>query len=422
MMKAVQTALLSCCALLTTEVSVVAEPKLSIISQWSAGAEGAAMNALGDLVQKNGATWEHRPVSGFTTDMMNKLRADIIAGRPPAASQLKGPEIKAWSKIGATVNLDPVVAGTDYEKVVPPVLVQLHKPAGHWSALPLQIYRINTLYASKKAMDKVGATALPKTWDEFNALAIKMKAAGITPIAHGGISWADAMDFEIVLATQNPQAYRKAIQELDDATLRGPAVLAALKELRQMTTWWSPSNAGQHWSVFLPALMSGEYGFLFMGNWASGVLKRGNFEEGRDFLCGPAPSSASKPVFDVNADGAIFWDTKNPDYAAGQAILAKTIMGKDFATTFTQINGSIPVRTDVSIDGDGFQPCQRDASANFKDAVAADQILLSLGHNMAQTNEVTSAMKDVLTEFVHDNRITPEVAQTHLADAVDTVR
>src|SRR5690242_14363938 len=106
-MKVIKITLMSCCAALTGLTTAMAEPKLSIISQWSAGSEGAAMNALGDLVQKNGATWEHRPVSGFTTDMMNKLRADIIAGRPPAASQLKGPEIKAWSKIGATVNLDP---------------------------------------------------------------------------------------------------------------------------------------------------------------------------------------------------------------------------------------------------------------------------------------------------------------------------
>lgn len=421
-MKILKSTLLSFCAALASVASALAEPKISILSQWSAGAEGAAMNALGDLVQKNGATWEHRPVSGFTTDMMNKLRADIIAGRPPAASQLKGPEIKAWSKIGATVNLDGLVGGTDFENVVPPALVRLHKPAGHWSALPLQIYRINTLYASKKAMDKIGATTLPKTWDEFNAIAARMKAAGITPLAHGGISWADAMDFEIVLATQNPQAYRKAIQELDDVTLRGPDVLAALKQLRLMTSWWSPSNAGQHWSVFLPPMMNGEYGFLFMGNWASGVLKRGNFEEGRDFLCGRAPTSSGQPLFDVNADGVIFWETKNPDYAAGQAVLAKTVMSKDFATIFTQINGSIPVRTDVSIDAEGFQPCQREASANFKEAVAADQVVLSLGHNMAQTNEVTSAMKDVLTEFVHDDRITPGAAQNRLADAVDTVR
>src|SRR6218665_3488339 len=97
-----------------------AEPRLTVISQWSAGAEGAAMDAFGNLVKKEGVTWQHSPVSGFTTDMMNKLRADIIAGRPPAASQLKGPQIKAWSAIGATVNMNDVVAATDFAQNISP--------------------------------------------------------------------------------------------------------------------------------------------------------------------------------------------------------------------------------------------------------------------------------------------------------------
>jgi glucose/mannose transport system substrate-binding protein len=41
---------------------------------------------------------------------------------------------------------------------------------------------------------------------------------------------------------------------------------------------------------------------------------------------------------------------------------------------------------------------------------------------MAQTNQITAAMIDVLTEFAHDNRITPEEGQKRLADAVDNVR
>ena len=114
-------------------------------------------------------------------------------------------------------------------------------------------------------MDKIGATALPKTWDEFNAMAKRFADAGILLVAHGGLASADAVQFEIVLAGISPIAYKKAIMELDDAALRGPEVLAALTELRQLTKWMSPSNAGQHWSVFAPNLMKGEYGFLMMG-------------------------------------------------------------------------------------------------------------------------------------------------------------
>ena len=404
------------------QTTLHAEPRLTVISQWSAGAEGAAMDAFGNLVRKDGVTWQHSPVPGFTTDMMNKLRADIIAGHLPAASQLKGPDIKAWSALGATVNMNDVVAATDFAQNISPDLARLHKPRGNWIALPLQIYRVNTLYASKKAMDKIGATVLPRTWDEFNAMARKMADAGITPMAHGGIAWGDTMYFELVLAGISPDAYKRAIMELDDKALRGPEVLASFKELRQLTQWMNPSNAGQHWSVFLPALMKGEYGFLMMGGWASGVLRRGNFQEGKDFLCGPTPNNSDKPIFDMNADGLVFWDTKNPDLLAGQKITAKVVMGKEFARTFTQINGSVPVRTDVDLSDAGYQDCQRDAAKNLKGAIAANQVLMSLGHNMAQPSGVTGELRDVLTEFVHNKRITAEEAQKHLVNAADAVR
>src|SRR5471030_172496 len=78
------------------------KPRVTAISQWSAGSDGAAISALGKLFEERGGVWQHNPVPGFTTDMMNKLRAQIMAGDPPAISQLKGPEIAAWSKIAPT--------------------------------------------------------------------------------------------------------------------------------------------------------------------------------------------------------------------------------------------------------------------------------------------------------------------------------
>jgi glucose/mannose transport system substrate-binding protein len=126
---------------------------------------------------------------------------------------------------------------------------------GQWVALPLQVHRLNTLYASKKAMDKIGATSLPKTWDEFNAMARKMQAAGITPVAHGGLAWTDTLYFDLTLIGISPDAYRSAVMNLDDKALRGPEVLAAFKQLRQLTEWMNPANAGQHWSTFIPQIM-----------------------------------------------------------------------------------------------------------------------------------------------------------------------
>jgi hypothetical protein len=75
-----------------------AKPRVTFISQWSSGSDGNAISGLGKRLEEEGGIWQHSPVPGFTTEMMNKLRADIIAGNPPAASQLKGPEISCGAR------------------------------------------------------------------------------------------------------------------------------------------------------------------------------------------------------------------------------------------------------------------------------------------------------------------------------------
>src|SRR5438270_9882641 len=187
----------------------VVKPRLTAISQWSAGSDGAAITALGKKFEERGGIWQHSPVPGFTTEMMNKLRAQIIAGDPPACSQLKGPEIAAWSKIAATTELDALVAAAGYEKVVAPDLAKLHKPEGKWIALPLQIYSTNMMFLYKRAMDKAKADKIPANWAEFNALAEKMKAGGVArPIANGGTRPDDGQKFEAAFAGISPTAYR----------------------------------------------------------------------------------------------------------------------------------------------------------------------------------------------------------------------
>ncbi len=399
-----------------------AKPRVTVISQWSAGSDGAAISALGGLFEERGGVWQHSPVPGFTTEMMNKLRAQILAGDPPAASQLKGPEIAAWSQIAPTVDLDPLVAAAGYEAVVTPELAKLHKPSGKWIALPLQIYRINTLFASRRAMEKVGATALPRTWAEFNDLAARMKAKGIaSPVANGGIRWDDGMKFEIALAGINPETYRKAVMELDDDALRSPDVLAAFRQLRRLSDWMDPNIAAQAYSVLVPRFVAGEMGLLLMGGWAQGVmLNLGNKLD--DFIIGPAPQDNGKPAFVLNADAFIFWQRKEADLQAGQKLMANLVMSPDTQRMYSQITGSIPVRSDMDLSGPGWSDGQRDAASGLRGAMGANQVMLSLAHNMAQPNQVTAAMIDVLTEYVHDPSTTPEQGMARLAEAVEGAR
>ncbi|WFU76792.1 ABC transporter substrate-binding protein [Bradyrhizobium sp. CB2312] len=398
------------------------KPRLTAISQWSAGSDGAAITALGKKFEEKGGVWQHSPVPGFTTEMMNKLRAQIIAGDPPACSQLKGPEIAAWSKIAPTVDLDALVAAAGYEKVVAPDLAKLHKPAGKWIALPLQIYSTNMLFLSKRAMDKAKADKIPVTWADFNDLAEKMKAGGVAyPVANGGTRPDDGQKFEAALAGISPAVYRTAIMNLDEKALKGPEIKAAFAQVRKIADWMDPNVGAQHFSTNLRRFVDGDMGMMIIGGWAQGVLRNAGFKF-EDFTIAPGPSDNGKPVFLLNADAFIFWQRKEADLQAGQTLMAQLVMDPAIQTMYSQITGSIPVRTDVDLSGEGWSDGQRRTAAALKDAIASNQAVLSLAHNMAQENGMTAAMIDVITEFVKNKTIKPEQAATRLADAVESAR
>jgi glucose/mannose transport system substrate-binding protein len=398
------------------------KPRLTVISQWSAGSDGAAITALGKKFEEKGGIWQHSPVPGFTTEMMNKLRAQIMAGDPPACSQLKGPEIAAWSKIAPTVDLDPVVAAAGYEKVVAPDLAKLHKPYGKWISLPLQIYCTNALFLSKRAMDKAKADKIPVTWADFNELAEKMKAGGVKyPVGNGGTLPDDGQKFEASLAGINPAVYRAAIMNLDAKALKSPEVHAAIAQVRKIADWMDPNTAAQHYSVHLKPFIAGDMGMVIQGGWMQGVLLNAGFKLD-EFMLVPGPSDNRKPVFLLNADAFIFWQRKEPDLQAGQKLMAELVMDPAIQTMYSQITGSIPVRTDVDLSGPGWSDGQRTVAKSLKEAVAANQAVLSLAHNMAQQNGLTAAMIDVITEFVKNRSVTPDQAVTRLADAVENNR
>ncbi|WP_298240913.1 ABC transporter substrate-binding protein [uncultured Bradyrhizobium sp.] len=398
------------------------KPRLTAISQWSAGSDGAAITALGKKFEEKGGVWQHSPVPGFTTEMMNKLRAQIMAGDPPACSQLKGPEIAAWSKIAPTVDLDALVAAAGYEKVVAPDLAKLHKPGGKWIALPLQIYSTNMLFLSKRAMDKAKADKIPVTWADFNDLAEKMKSGGVPfPVANGGTRPDDGQKFEAALASISPLAYRAAIMNLEKKALEGPEIKAAFAQVRKIADWMDPNVGAQHFSTNLKRFVDGDMGMMIMGGWAQGVLRNAGFKF-EDFTIAPGPSDNGKPVFLLNADAFIFWQRKEADLQAGQTLMAQLVMDPAIQTMYSQITGSIPVRTDVDLSGEGWSEGQRTTAKALKDAIASNQAVLSMAHNMAQENGMTAAMIDVITEYVKNKSIKPEQAATRLAEAIEGAR
>jgi glucose/mannose transport system substrate-binding protein len=399
--------------------AALAEPKTNMLHQWSEGSDAAAIAKLGEMFTAAGGTWEQTSIAGHTANTLAKLRADVVAGNAPPAVQLKGPEIAEWNETGMTANLDDLANKEGWDKVVAPELLPVMKPTGHWVAAPMNIHRINWIWGSTKAMEQAGIKELPKTWAEFNADCDKAIAVHLICLAHFSQDWTDATTFEVVVYGQSIDLFRKAFVEGNVAAMRSPEMVKAFEQMRLMVSKdMDPGIAGRDYNTATSMIAKGQAVFMIMGDWQIGIFTAAGLKEGADYECAQAPTDWGKPGFILNSDSVVFFKQKDPDYIAGQTLLAHLIMSPKFQTVFNQAKGSIPARLDVDL-SNGFNPCQQLSQKTLEASIADGTLVRSMAHNMTVLQKYRGAMLDTITSFVNNPKMTPEEAANAMADAVE---
>ena len=366
-----------------------------------------------------GGKWEQTSIAGHTANTLAKLRADVVAGNAPPAVQLKGPEIAEWNATGKTANLDDLANKEGWDKVVAPELLPVMKPTGHWVAAPMNIHRINWLWASTKAMAEAGISSMPKNWAEFNADCDKAVAAKLICLAHFSQDWTDATTFENVVYGQNIDLFRKAFVQGDTDAMRSPEMIKAFEQMRLMVSkYMDPAIAGRDYDTVTGMIAKGKAVFMIMGDWQIGIFTAAGLKEGSDYQCAQAPTDWGKPGFILNSDLVVFFKQSDPDYVAGQTLLAHLIMTPKFQTVFNQAKGSIPARMDVDL-STGFNPCQQLSQKALQASIADGTLVRSMAHNMTVLQKYRGAMMDTITSFVNNPKMTPKEAADAMADAVE---
>ena len=418
-MKCVMTALAAAAACTLVAGAAFAEPKTNLLHQWATGSDAQAIAKLGEMFTAKGGKWEQTSIAGHTANTLAKLRADVIAGNAPPAVQLKGPEIAEWNKTGMTADLDELAASEGWEKVVAPELLPVMKPTGKWVAAPMNIHRINWLWASPKVMQAAGVAEMPKTWAEFNAACDKIVASGKICISHSTADWTDSTVFEVVLYGQDIDLYRKAFVEGDVESMRSPGMVKAFTQMRLMTSkYMDPGMVGRDWDSMSALVGKGDAAFHIMGDWTIGLLTAAGFKEGTDYVCAQAPTDWGKPGFILNSDSVVFFKQKDQDYIDGQKLLASLILSPDFQTVFNQAKGSIPARLDIDL-SKGFNPCQQLSQKDLQASIKEGTLVRSMAHNMTVPQKMRGAIMDSITEFVATPDMSPEDGANAMADAAE---
>lgn len=399
-------------ALLMTGSAAMAGPKAEVLHWWTSGGEAKAVAVLQKEFADNGGEWTDMPVAGGGGDAaMTALRARVLSGNPPTAVQLKGPAIQEWYAEGVLADISDVAKAEGWDKILPPAIAKHMKCDGKWCAAPVNVHRVDWIWANADILKKYNIK-MPTTWAEFNAAADKLKAAGVTPLAHGGQAWQDATVFEaIAKGILGADGFRKAFVELDTATLTSDKMIAVFDQMRKMRGYVDDNFSGRDWNLATAMVMNGEAAFQIMGDWAKGEFMAAGKVPGKDFLCGATPGGG----FLYNVDSFAMFKVAGADRQAGQKLLAKLIVGKNFQKVFNLYKGSIPVRTDVSLDD--FDVCAHKSAADMAKASAEGSLLPSYAHGMALRSAQSGAITDVVTAFFNSDMSSADAVKA-LAKAV----
>ena len=385
---------------------------VEVLHWWTSGGEAAALDVLKKKLESQGVTWKDMPVAGGGGEAaMTALRARVTAGDPPTAVQALGFDITDWAKQGVVGDLGEVADKEGWDKVVPAALQNFAKHDGKWIAAPVNVHSTNWVWISKKALDAAGGKA-PENWDELIAMLDKMKANGITPLAHGGQAWQDATIFDAVVLSLGTDFYKASMIDNDPAALGGDKMVEAFDRMAKLKSYVDKDFSGRDWNLASAMVIEGKAGMQMMGDWAKGEFLKAGQKPGSDFVCIRFPGTQGAVTF--NSDMFMMFKVGD-DKKAAQLTMASDIESPDFQSSFNVVKGSVPARTDVP--DTAFDDCGKKGIKDLAEANSSGKLFGSMAHGYAVPASVKNAMYDVITRHFN-GELDSKAAAAALVEAV----
>jgi glucose/mannose transport system substrate-binding protein len=389
--------------------------EIEVLHYWTSGGEAKSVAELKKMLEAKGHDWKDFAVAGGGGESaMTVLKTRVVSGNPPAAAQIKGPSIQEWGDEGVLANLSAVAKAEGWDNLLPSVVADVMKYDGKYVAVPVNVHRVNWMWVNPEVFEKADAK-VPTTWKDFFVAADKIKAAGMTAVAHGGQPWQDATMFEsVVLGTAGAEFYKQAFVALDPEALNSPTMIDALKTFHKIKNYTDPGSPGRDWNLATAMVINGEAGMQFMGDWAKGEFTAAGKVPGKDYICTSAPGTAN--AFTFNIDSFVMFNLEDKEQRKGQNDLASTILSVPFQEVFNLNKGSIPARLNMSMDK--FDDCAKLSATDFVKTAKANTLVPSMAHGMSTFSSTQGAIYDTVTEFYNSDSITAEEAAAKLVKAV----
>lgn len=401
-----------------TAIAPVDAKELEVTHWWTSKGETLALEVLKEELTKADYQWAEFAVSGGGgANAMKVLKSRIISGNPPAAAQIKGPTIQNWGRLGLLSDVQSVAEKEHWDDVIPTMLQDTLKVDGKYSAAPMNIHRINWWWVNPEAFKAINKP-IPKTWQELADMAPALRKKGYEPLALGEQEWQYATLFEMVLlGTQGADFYKKALVELDQETLNSQKMVDTFRLLGSMRPMLESASFDHQWYVGTEQLANNKAAVQLSGDWIKSELVVYGVEPGTDILCIPSPGTEDAFIYSI--DSLVMFNLSGEKQKAAQQNLAKLLMQPEFQKAFSLKKGSIPIRSDISLEH--FDQCSRDSFKAFKASAENNTLVPSMANSSANSERVQRTFFEAILYFFRNPDISPEQATRQLATAIRAI-
>lgn len=380
-----------CAAAMVASTAWAAGPKAEVIHWWTSGGESAAVKKFAQAYNATGGTWVDTAIAGGEQARSVAVNR-VVGGNPPTAAQFNtSKQFLDLVEQGMLANVDEVALRDGWDKFLPESVLNVVRVKGHFYAAPVNIHMPTWIWYSKAAFKKAGIANEPKSMDEMFAALDKLKAAGLVPLAHGGQPNWDNLVFTAVLANMGgTDLYLKVFRDRDAKAIQSEEFKKVLLAYKRLQSYVDKGSPGRNWNDATAMVITGKAGMQIIGDWAKGEFAVAKQVAGKDYGC--IPGFGPKSPYIIQGDVFVFPKTSNAEAIKAQKTLAGLMLSPATQVEFSNMKGSIPVRTDV--DASKMDVCAQMGLAIMKDKSR------QLGNGeMFISPDQNGALQDIITAY-----------------------
>ncbi len=365
---------------------------VEVLHGWTGGdgarAAEALTNAFNEAHPDVGLNMN--PIGGGGNQNLDAVVANRLQSNDPPGSFANWPGPNLLRYEGVLGNVDDVWSENNFEEVMVQEAIDLHKQNGHFRAVPLGSHRLNCLFYNVSVVEEAGidVSSLNSPSALIDAFKKVQKNTDATPMTHAmsGTWTTTQLWAAVMLGVNGYQSYMDFIEGNGSES----DVRAAFETTAEMLRNYIPKDAA---SLNLTAsnqnIIKGNAAFIHQGNWAAGAFRNAEdfaYNEDWGFKTFPGTEGMYTLHFD-----SFLYPANNPTPQASK-IWEAFVGSPEAQVAFNQYKGSIPTRTDVSMDA--FGPYLQETAKDFANAEYRPP---TLQHGLAVPSETMTQLNEVIS-------------------------